>query len=88
MVSRTENVSLPFESKMASAAGVGSTSKLAEAGTISSSSRDKLNPFGAGLVAAVLTGIEEADSPSVTAASGISVAGVIESANFSAPVCG
>ena len=87
MVSRTENVSWPFESKMTSAAGVGSTSALAEAGTISSS-KDKLNPLGAGLVAAVLIGIEEAGSPSVTTASGISVAGVIESAILSALVCG
>ena len=83
---------------MTSAAGVGLTSMSAEAGTISSS-RDRLNPLGAGLVAAVLTGIEEAGSGLVaavsigieeagsgeaTTASGIAVAGKIELATGAA----
>ena len=78
MVSRTENVFLPFESKTASASVAGSTSTSAEAGTRSSSSRDKLNPLGAGLVGAELIGIEEAGSPRDTIASGISIAGKME----------
>ena len=81
MVSRTENVCLPFEST--SAAGVGSISTSAEAGATLLSS-DKLNPLGTGLVGMLLTGIDEADCEEVISASGIVVAAEIEPTAVSA----
>ena len=64
--------------------GIELTGTSADAGTTSSSAKDKLSPCGAGLVILSLTGIDDTRLDSVLAidASGIEVADVIEVAAF------